>query len=57
METRAIIVTLIVLLFWLAPKPSTSEAHQPTRAELTRVIAPDDPRISIKPYVSPTKAK
>jgi len=57
METRAIIVTLIVLLFWLAPKPSTSEAHQPTRTELTRVIAPDDPRISIKPYVSPTKAK
>jgi hypothetical protein len=57
METRAIFAALIVLLFWLAPKPSSSEAQQATRTALTRVITPDDPRISIKPYVAPTQAK
>ena len=57
METRAILAVLIVLLFSLAPRPSSTEAHQPTRSELTRVVTPDDPRISIKPYVAPTKAK
>ncbi len=53
METRAIIVAAIVALFWLAPKPSTTQARQIKRTEVNRVIQPDDPRISITPYVRP----
>ncbi len=54
METRAIIVAAIVALFWLAPKPTSTQAQQTKRPEVTRVVTPDDPRISIKPYVRPT---
>lgn len=57
METRAIIAAFIVLLFWMAPSPSSTEAHQPTRNEVTRVITPDDPRITIKPYVPASQRK
>ena len=58
METRAIIVAVIVLMFWLAPKPNLTEAHQTPRTEVARVVTtPDDPRITIKPYVRPTSVQ
>jgi hypothetical protein len=52
METRAILVALIVMLFWLAPKPSKSEARSPQRREPSRSMQ-ERSGVSITPYQRP----
>ena len=57
METRAILVAFICLLFWLAPSPQSSEAHiaaKPPAAvgavAVNNRMTVTTANISIKPY-------
>jgi len=53
METRVVFVILIVLLFWLAPSPNSSQADGTRRLDSARIVVADDPHIVIKPVAKP----
>lgn len=57
METRILVVALIAALFWVAPKPNTSEAQAGHDFLPAAHVAVDPSSVVITPYVKPIPAK
>ena len=56
METRAFFIALILLLFWLAPQPKSTQANDSSQPPSVRMTA-NAARINIKPYTKPLQPK